>query len=78
MTMDFHTVYRAWLDACLAEFNAGEYGDGREYHQESAPKDYVTGLLVEFTEDGDAYPHGIGGIGHIRQAVTPWETWDGG
>lgn len=73
----FHAAYRRWLDAALEEFNS-EYGEGstvgeRKYHQHSVPEDYNPDDLVEFSEDGDAYPHSEGGgTGHIRRAVTPW------
>ncbi len=70
--MTWDKCYRAWLDECLAEYNA-RFQDRRAYHQESAPTDYTTGLLVEFAEDGTAYPHGIGGTNYIPGAVTPWE-----
>ncbi|MCI0561560.1 MAG: hypothetical protein MN733_23985 [Nitrososphaera sp.] len=72
--------YRAWLDSALDELNA-HFGEGthtghRLYHQESVPEDYEPGELVEFAEDGDAYPHGRGGTGHIRRAVTPWAEYE--
>lgn len=72
----FYANYRKWLDACLEEFNE-RYGqdEPRRYHQESLPADeaYETWEFVEFSEGGDAYPHGIGGTAHIARAVTPWE-----
>lgn len=73
----FDTAYRLWLDDCLAEFNA-RFTEQRRYHQESLPAgqepaDYEPGQLVEFAEDGSAYPHGVGGTGHVPNAVTPWE-----
>lgn len=75
---EWDEAYAAWRDDCLVEFNA-EYGDllgHRLYHEEpdeGYPEDYEPGHLVEFAEDGDAYPHGMGGTAHIRRAVTPWK-----
>lgn len=66
---DFWTRYERWQDDCLAEFNE-KYGEHRLYH--SMPEEYKPWQLVEFSDMGDAYPHGIGGTGHIKNAVTPW------
>ena len=75
--MSFWKNYRRWLDDCLEEWNTEREGmviGPRQYHQQSVSDDAADPLnLVEFSEAGDAYPHGIGGIGHVRNAVTPWE-----
>ena len=64
----FHDNYRKWEDDCLAEFNA-KYKSiyGNRVLDGDGPK------VVEFSEDGDAYPHGIGGTNHVKSAVTPWK-----
>lgn len=51
--------YDAWQANCREEYTR-QYGECDD---------------VEFSEAGDAYPHGIGGIGHIRHAVTPLLDW---
>jgi hypothetical protein len=68
--------YERWLANCLQEFNE-RFGENRLYFAppETYPDDYCPGQLVEFAEDGDAYPHGPGGTGHISKAVTPFKTW---
>lgn len=57
-------AYEAWERDCLAEWNR-RYGEKR-----------VLGVngpnCIEFSEDGDAYPHGIGGTNWVARAVTPW------
>jgi len=68
----FHAAYTAWLKNCLREYNE-RFGESRKYY-ETPDHDYDPGDLVEFSEAGDAYPHGIGGTAHIRDAVTPWEA----
>lgn len=65
----FWLAYEQWLDDCLAEFNA-RYGEARKYH--TAPAEYDPGELVEFSDDGGAYLHGIGGTSFIPHVVTPW------
>jgi len=66
--------YDRWLADCLVEFNQ-RYGESRKYTEfpEVYPDDYDPGQLVEFAENGDAYPHGYGGTNWIPKAVTPWE-----
>ena len=62
--------YTRWLNDCLNEWNEKQH-QSRRFAQ--VPEgDYAPGDVVEFAEDGDAYPHGIGGTGHVRRAVTPW------
>ena len=62
--------YGRWLNDCLREWNE-RFGDNRTMY--AVPEDdYDPGKVVEFSEGGDAYPHGSGGTGHVRQAVTPW------
>jgi len=68
----FCKQYEKWLDDCLIEFNE-QFGDNRKYHQENVMEDYCPWDFVEFSEGGDAYPHGIGGTGHIPNAVTSWD-----
>lgn len=61
-----------WQSDCLAEFNE-RFGEQRTLYAAPEDGDYEPGDLVEFAENGDAYPHGRGGTGHITKAVTPWE-----
>lgn len=68
----FNKHYRMWLNDCLEQYN--EQYHPRSYHQETVPEDYDPGDFVEFAEDGDAYPHGLGGTNHIPHAVTSWEN----
>jgi hypothetical protein len=70
----FCVEYDKWLQNCLGEFNQ-RYNEARKFYQlpDQFPDDYEPGQLVEFSEAGDAYPHGSGGTGHIRNAVTPWK-----
>lgn len=76
----FNLQWRRWLDDCLVEFN-NEFrnapfvngGVNRLYHQENVEMGYHPGELVEFGEDGSAYPHAIGGTNWIPKAVTPWK-----
>jgi hypothetical protein len=68
---EFCKRYDDWLAASLGEFNE-RYGENRTLHCVPDDCDYDPGDVVEFSEDGDAYPHGAGGTGHIRKAVTPW------
>jgi hypothetical protein len=74
---EFCVYWERWLDDCLIEFN-DEFGEGshpgvRKYHQENCPEDYDPGDLVEFAENGDAYPHSRCGTNWIPKTVTPWE-----
>lgn len=64
--------YRRWLDACLVEYNK-RFQENRPYHQENCQPTYHPVDLVEFSEDGDAYPHGMGGTNWIPKCVTPWK-----
>ncbi len=57
-------AYDQWLTDCLDEWNE-KYDTNRVLGVDGSN-------CIEFSEDGDAYPHGIGGTGHVRQAVTPW------
>lgn len=70
----FFAAYCQWQTDCLQEYNE-RFGEDRRYFEQpdEYPDDYEPGQLVEFSEDGDAYPHGRGGTGHIRKAVTPWK-----
>jgi len=68
----FEKQYRMWLDDCLEQYN--EQYRPRQYHQETVPENYQADELVEFAENGDAYPHGLGGTNHIPHVVTSWEN----
>lgn len=67
----FCVAYDQWLAACLIEFNE-RFGECRKFVQ-IPEKPYNPDKVVEFAEDGTAYPHGSGGVNYIRNAVTPWE-----
>lgn len=67
----FHSRYSQWLDDALKEYNS-KVSFPRKYHQQTCPEDYDPGDLVEIAENGDVYPHGIGGTNHRPRMVTPW------
>lgn len=69
----FDASHDAWLADCLAEYNH-RFSEDRQYCQapELEPAGYDPEQLVEFSENGDAYPHSAFGTGHIRAAVTSW------
>ena len=68
----FCAAYENWQADCLAEWNE-RHGDNRRFA--CVPDgDYMPGEVVEFSEGGDAYPHGCGGTGHVARAVTPWAS----
>ena len=75
MHKDFWEARKAWYDDCLQEFME-RYGDtlygGPRYHPFMDPPEDEEAWLIEFGDDGTAYPHGIGGIAIIKNAVTPW------
>ena len=75
MLTRFDAAYDAWLDDCLMEWNE-RYLDSRISRggpdRAGNPPDVEPWELVEFAENGSAYPHGIGGVGHVVNAVTPW------
>jgi len=62
--------YDRWQTDCLDEWNTEHAGTsfGQKTLEDDGPN------RIEFAENGDAYPHGIGGTGHVRRAVTPWEA----
>ncbi len=71
----FWDDYLKWREDCLIEFNekyGAMYGE-RKYHSyedaEAAGDADKPDLLVEFSENGSAYPHGAFGIGYIPDAV---------
>ena len=67
----FNAAYEQWQQDCLTQYNK-RYGENRIlYHH--AGEDYEPGNVVEFSEDGTAYPHGRGGTNYIPNVVTPWE-----
>jgi hypothetical protein len=68
MSDRWETAYRRWLADCLREFNA-RYGEQRRLLADDHAN---PGDVVEFAEDGSAYPHGAGGTNWIPHAVTPW------
>ena len=78
MAKVFWEAYRHWQDDCLQEF-LEEFGNtqvgGPRYHPYMDPPEGADdeAWLIEFGEDGAAYPHGIGGIAYIPNAVTPWD-----
>ena len=67
----FFENYRKWEDDCLAEYNE-QYGENRILLRD-APEDYNPDDVIEFSEEGEGYPHSIFGIGYIKDCVTPWE-----
>jgi len=75
MSKDFWEARKRWYDDCLHEFME-RYGDtlygGPRYHPFMDPPEDEEAWLIEFGDDGTAYPHGIGGIAIIKNAVTPW------
>ena len=61
-------AYDAWTADCLAEWNTAHDEDRHIWTgYEEDPS-----AAIEFSESGDAHPHGIGGTNHIARAVTPW------
>lgn len=69
-TQEFLNQYNKWEYAALGEYNA-KTGENRTLI-EDAPDDDTTNT-VEFSENGDAYPHGIGGTNYVPNIVTPWK-----
>ena len=69
--------YGEWQAQCLREYNE-RYNETRIYFEcpDPEPDNYEPGQLVEFGENGTAYPHGSGGINYINGAVTPWKEGD--
>ena len=75
--MDFWEAYEKWQQECLREFNErySEIYGIRKYTDWDAMEETPGAEswdLVEFAEDGTAYPHGIGGINYVPGAVTLW------
>ena len=68
--MDFFDQYEKWQDDCLAEYNQ-RFGENRKFHTDNNINTYSS-KLVEFSQNGHAFPHGIGGTNFIENAVTPW------
>lgn len=71
--------YRKWEEGCLEEFREwlpGSWFDGDpvtiNWEDSTSGNPDSDARLVEFSEDGDAYLHGLGGVVHIRKVVTPW------
>lgn len=54
----WHKAYNNWKEDCREEFNI-RYPN-------------LKTTFTEFSEEGAAYPHGIGGVKYIKEAVTPW------
>lgn len=67
--MTFDEAYAQWLRDCVDEWNH-DHGDDLTLRDEDSGR--VGPGTIEFAEDGDAYPHGRGGVGHVSNAVTPW------
>ena len=68
----FDGAYRRWEDDCLAQYNE-RFNEQRKFHSSSVPQDADPDDLVEFGQDGSAYPHSkLGGTGFVPNAVTPW------
>jgi len=63
-------AHRRWQQDCLGEWNA-RTGEGRTHFEDDGTVERPE-QLVEFSEAGDAYPHGAGGTNWVRGAVTPW------
>jgi hypothetical protein len=66
--MCFHDAYQLWLEDCLQEYNK-RFNENRTL---ITGEDYDPGTVIEFADDGSAYPHGQGGTNWIPNAVTPW------
>ena len=66
--------YEKWLESCLKEYNE-KYNENRKYYdfEEANEKDADPDELVEFAEDGTAYPHSWFGTNYIKNAVTSWQ-----
>jgi len=63
-------AYERWQKDCLAAYNE-RFREHRALY--AIPEgEYDPGDLVEFGENGAAYPHGAGGINYIPNAVAPW------
>lgn len=68
---NFWDNYNKWLDDCLEEFNnkySPVYGN-RDFHNLDEGN-----FGVEFSEDGNAYVHGIDGILVVPACVTKWKN----
>ena len=69
-------AYRRWQDDCLQEYleryGHTQFGGPRYHSYMEPPEGEEEAWLVEFSDDGAAYPHGIGGVAYIPNAVTPW------
>ena len=65
--------YEKWLIDCLREYNM-KFRESRKYYTTPETDGYDAADLVEFSEDGAAYPHGCGGTGYVKNAVTSWEN----
>jgi hypothetical protein len=72
-TPNFNSSYERWKEECLVEYNT-RFNENRHYFEKPGQTiGYDAEDLVEFGEDGTAYPHGIGGTNTIKNAVTPWD-----
>lgn len=70
-------LHDKWLNESLEEFNR-IYGFNlgkRKYHSLNCPPNYNPNELVEFSDDGDAYPHSDWGTDHIVGAVIPFQKF---
>ena len=49
-----------------------DYRQDKRILLDDAAEDYDSWTVIEFGENGDAYPHGIGGTLHV-----PYKVWHG-
>ena len=68
--MNFWKNYEKWQDECLEEFN-------NKYTQVYGKREHLDvdegNFGVEFSEDGNAYVHGINGIQVVPGCVAKWK-----
>ena len=66
-------AYGKWLADCLKQFNR-KRKEERKYTSVPSPLpiDYSPDQVVEFDDDGTAYPHSVSGIDQIPRVATSW------
>ena len=66
-------TWQEYQEYCLSEFNK-KYSDifGTKFLYADA---LTPDQLIEFSEYGDAYPRGTGGIAHVPNAVISFKTF---
>ena len=62
--------YDKWQEQALQEYN-NKFHENRLYYEVPAG-DYDPAGVVEFSENGGAYPHSAFGTGYIPHAVSPY------